>query len=283
MSPSTPGGQAAFGGGPDRHDGTLTAEPTPAEGPSIAQRRGVDPTGEQLRVSQLPLDAIREGPTQRRGSVTLTPELTTKRPPGPTRRGTAATASPAGADAAAGGRRAPPRARSRTINSIFSTGSASTPGVSTPSHRHGGAFEFSRTASPTEVNTGGRRRSSVSSSHSDGPPGVPVTLQLPPEEAASPGRRRGTLESMLDEESAIGGRPRSSSRATATQGALVPAPRLAKVDSSDGTEPDEDHPAEVGDDHHDAIVDHLDCIGSSSLARSRPASCSRGVAKLRPF
>lgn len=69
---------------------------------------------------------------------------------------------------------------------------------------------------------------------------------------------------MLDHEDALeaSGRPRTSSWAAAH--AVVPAAGRNELSETD-EDVDAEHPAEVGENHHDAIVDHLDCIGECLL------------------
>jgi hypothetical protein len=76
---------------------------------------------------------------------------------------------------------------------------------------------------------------------------------------------------MLDHEDALeaSGRPRTSSWAAAH--AVVPAGyddqrRLGRNKQAD-EDVDEEHPAEAGENHHDAIVDHLDVIGECASCR----------------
>lgn len=240
---------------------------------TIAGRRGLEP--DDLRLP--PLDT-----NVRRGSGPLTSASATATPQ-PQQQGRDGRPTLGRLDTA-GATRQPPRARSRTINSIFTPTSATTPRPSAATRnasyslapalatdldkKHDGQHVDSPHATPGGGHQGGSswlRRASISSSRSSNN-GVPVSLRLPEQESAGSGRRRGTLESMLDHEDALeaSGRPRTSSWAAAHAVVHTESDKL-HVGPNDLSETDEDvdeeHPAEVGENHHDAIVDHLDCIG----------------------
>jgi len=137
--------------------------------------------------------------------------------------------------------RAPPRARSRTIQSIFSESHQGSPAISTPLLQG----RPRRTSSIASSGLHGRPRAS---SVSSGDEGVPLDVIIP--ESPTGDVSKSLVEQYCDDpHHEHGGRAHHH-----------------------GEGADDDHHAEMGPEHHDSVVNHLDVIGELENSLSKRLS-----------